>query len=301
MRSGLRGACLVLACPRIPIHPMVGRAVSFSEMEKLPVRSRNMNSMLSFTQLMAIALCWTSSARCDPKENGEIDSSSDLAGDVPKLPEPELIMAGGIEVEPIKKWNPQRVADDELPKLETPSEFKELVYEAPTAVWRVDGGFLGAFNYGEFGGALFFAKRDSVKWVKILDGHISHLKRFEGERYLAVGGIAHLGLTEGRAFLLSRNDSGKWTSRKVYETQVGVPQILGTAVVKSITAAESEKLIVIEMAFSPWSWDPLFGISRSGAVHFLGEREKLKGIDHGSAGLITIPLEWKQENEPEPE
>ena len=267
----------------------------------MPVRSRNMNSMLSFTLLVAIALCSTSSATCEPRGNSEIDPFSDDAGEVPKLSERELILAGGTEVEPIKTWNPQRVSDDELPKLETPNEFKDLVYEAPTAVWRVDGGFLGSFNYGEFGGALFFAKHDSVKWVKILDGHISHLERFEGERYLAVGGMAHLGLTEGRAFLLSRNDSGEWTSRKVYETQVGVPQILGTAVASSTPAAESEKLIVIEMAFSPWSWDPLFGISRSGAVHFLGEREKLKGIDHGSAGHITIPLEWKQEDEPEPE
>lgn len=233
----------------------------------------------------------------DPDPAEEVDPFADHGEQVPDPPKEGLFTAAGLTVKPVEGWNPKAIERADWPEVEPPTQFNRS-FEAPTAVWRIDGGFLASFNAGEFGGALFFARHDARKWSKILDAHVSHLERFEGDSYLAAGGLAHLETTEGRAFLLTRGETGKWKAKLAFETQVGVPLIIGTSFTIPVFEAKADKLIVIALD-SHWGWDPLFGISQAGAVHYLGERLKEKAPE-GGVGKPTDAPDTKPDGDEKP-
>ncbi len=195
-----------------------------------------------------------------------------------KLAKGEFFTAGaGWVVKPLSEWtSPELVPLEELPKIKAPTNFNRT-FDSPNKVWRVRGGYLASFDKGEFGGALFFAQHGAKRWTRILDAHIQHLVGFERDTFLAAGGLAHLQCV-GYAFIISRSNNGKWKANPVFKTRLGVPAVLGTTFTESNFEAKSEKLIVIGLD-PALAWKPLFGISRQGEVHYLGETLKTKEND----------------------
>lgn len=174
------------------------------------------------------------------------------------------------KVVPLSGWNPENIKREEWPDIRNPIEFNRR-FDRPTKIWRVEGGFFGAFDGGEWGGALFFATDRATKWTRIIDTHIQDLERFEGDTFLASGGLAHMSASMGAAYLITRKETGEWVPRKVFCSESGVPRITGTSSTDSFLAATSDKLIVLELEH-PLDPRLLFGIDRKGAVHYMGER-----------------------------
>lgn len=261
-----------------------------------------MTPSCSLSCLLAIAISAILAGAEDSNPEDVVDPFEDHPGQTPDLPKEGLFTAAGLTVKPVEGWNPKAVSREDWPDIEPPIQFNQS-FEAPTAVWRVDGGYLASFDAGEFGGALFFARQDAKRWSKILDAHVSHLERFEGDCYLAAGGLSHSETTEGRAFLLTIGKTGKWKAKLAFETQVGVPLILGTTFTNPFLEAKAEKLIVVALD-SHWGWNPLFGISGDGAVHYLGERPKRDEPEGGDAEIRNPSkpkLEGDEKLEPGPQ
>jgi hypothetical protein len=259
-----------------------------------------MNPLRYLIYSLAITICATIAGVADPTPEGQPDDPfADASKDDPKLLKGEFFTATGLTVKPHDGFNPRLVPRENWPDVAAPTAFN-LLFETPTAVWRIDGGFLASFDAGEFGAALFFSQHGAKRWIKIVDAHVAHLERFEGDSYLAVGGLLlNLDTTRGRAFLLTRSNTGKWKSKMVFETQVGVPLIVGTTFSDAFLEAKAEKLVVIALDSG---WNPLFGISRHGAVHYLGERLKQKESEQG-AGQPAIRPEADSEvsDKPQPD
>lgn len=260
-----------------------------------------MNPKRYLLYLFAITICATSKGVADPTPEPAPDPFAKNTEEGPKLLKGEFVTAAGLTVTPIEEWNTPLVARNEWPDVPAPTTFNRS-FEFPTAVWRIDGGFLASFDAGEFGGALFFLRHSAKQWSKIVDAHVSHLQRYEGDSYLAVGGLAHLQTTEGKALLITRGNTGKWKSRIVFETQLGVPSILGTTFSDTFLKAKAEKLIVLGLD-SQWGRKPLFGISRHGAVHYLGERLDQEDSEQADTGQpSTRPVSKSDEdNKPQSE
>jgi len=162
--------------------------------------------------------------------------------------------------------------EEELwPKVESPTRFNRL-YERPSKVWRHEGGYFGAFDAGEFGGGLFFVAANEEHWIRLVDTHVQDLARYDEDTFLTVGGLGHLSFTGGDAYLITRDASGKWTSRKVFASSDGIPRIIGVCGDSRFDELQSEKLYVIELDAPRAAELALFGIDREGALHYLGER-----------------------------
>ena len=141
------------------------------------------------------------------------------------------------------------------------------------------------------GGALFFAQHGAKQWTFILGSHIQNLVSLEGDTYLAVGGLAHTNYIGGQACVLSRSGKGKWKVNLIFQTEIGVPSILGTTITKPHFEGEGEKLIVLGLDPSV-AWKPLFGVSKQGAVHYLGETLDPKKSEQPGAGQpVTKPAD----------
>jgi hypothetical protein len=210
-----------------------------------------------------------------------------------KLAKGEFFTTTGLVVKPLNEWSrPESVPLNDLPEIKAPTTFNRA-FEVPSKVWRVDGGFLASFDRGEFGGALFFAQHGSKRWTKIIDAFVQHLVCFEGDSYLVLGGLSHLASIRGEAFILSRNNNGKWKFHSVFKTDLGVPVVLGTTFTVPIDEAKAEKLVVIGLD-SPWLVTPQFGISQQGTVHYLGvanEAKKNKESEpDGGANRRSMPI-----------
>jgi hypothetical protein len=247
-----------------------------------------------------IAICATIEGGADPAPEAELDPFNPTVEEL-KLLKGEFLTTAGRIVKPLEGCNPKLVLRDEWPDITAPTTFNRA-FDYPTAVWRIDGGFIASFNAGEFGGALFFWQHGSKQWIKIVDAHVSHLECFEGDSCLAVGGLAHFQTTEGKAILITRGKTGNWNSKIVFETEVGVPLILGTTFSNAIYKAKAEKLIVIGLD-SEWGWNTIFGISRNRAVHYLGENIKEKGSEQPVTGQSATRPVVKPEggDKPQPE
>lgn len=102
-------------------------------------------------------------------------------------------------------------AGEETPVIDVnPTNLREIrtpVREVPTVALRLDDGWLAASNRGEFGGELMFLADDGAAPVQVYDGNVSDLYRF-GTRLVALVGIAHLAIDEGRVLELRRDGDG---------------------------------------------------------------------------------------------
>ncbi|QQL45235.1 hypothetical protein [Sulfuriroseicoccus oceanibius] len=157
------------------------------------------------------------------------------------------------------------------PKVESPTSFNRL-FERPSKVWRHEGGYFGAFDAGEFGGGLFFVAANEERWIRLVDTHVQDLARFDKDTFLAVGGLGHRSFAGGDAYLITRDATGEWTSRKVFASSDGIPRIIGVCGDSRFDELQSEKLYVIELVAPRAAELALFGIDREGALHYLGER-----------------------------
>ena len=194
----------------------------------------------------------------------------------------EFETTAAFKVAPVAGWNPESIPSDCWPKIENPTSFNRH-FNRPFRIWRVDGGYFGAFDGGEWGGALFFATDGAPKWTRIIDTHIQDLERFDGDTFLASGGLAHLSLSGGAAYLITQLPTGEWQSRMVFSSEVGIPRVAGTSVTDIFMKAESKKLIVLGLEY-PMGREPFFGVDATGSIHYLGERTKNKPSEQGADG-----------------
>lgn len=180
---------------------------------------------------------------------------------------------------------PEETLRDLWPSIPSPLEFNRHFTE-PSKVWRVEGGCFAAFDGGEWGGALFFAQDKATRWTRVVDTHIQDLCRFEGDVFLASGGIAHMSHEGGKSFLITRKPTGEWQSRKVFQSDLGIPRIVGTTMTDPNGEAKSMKLVVLDVADSIGLPAPLMGVDSRGAICYLGFRV---GATNGDSNLPIKP------------
>ena len=114
-----------------------------------------------------------------------------------------------------------------------------------------------------------------MQWTRVIDEHIQDIEGFGGDCFLAVGGLSHLTLSGGAAFLVTRDKSGDWVSKKVFTSEAGVPAITGTSFTDAFLTADSKKLVVIGLRDS-LGIEPFFGVDSTGVVHYFGESLETK-------------------------
>ena len=186
------------------------------------------------------------------------------------------------KVNPTDGWSPVTLKKKSYPDISAPVQFNSYFSE-PASVWKVTGGFFAAFDGGEFGAGLFYASDSATAWTRILDSHVQDFQQFEGDSFLASGGLAHLSMASGDSFLVTRTASGGWACKKVFSSIAGVPRIVGTSMTVSYEAdADRTKLIVLELLY-PEGGSPLMGVDKDGAIYYLGERAEIQ------KGEQTVP------------
>ena len=218
----------------------------------------------------------------------------------------EFKTTAAISITPATGQNPEIIPSEDwgwrkLEKIEKPTNFNRH-FDRPFRIWRVDGGYFGAFDGGEWGGALFFATDDATRWTRIINTHIQDIECFEGDRFLATGGLAHLSLSAGTTYLVTRTPSGQWQARMVFSSDIGIPRVVGTSMTDAFLRAESKKLVVVGLEY-PLGREPFFGVDPTGAIHYLGERTKNKPSEQGGAGQPATAPESEAEGgeNPKPE
>ncbi len=199
----------------------------------------------------------------------------------------EFETTGSFKVAPVTGENPEIIPQDDwgwrnLEKIERPTSFNRK-FEVPFRIWRVAGGYFGAFDGGEWGGALFFAVDGATKWTRIINTHIQDLESYDygTDTFLAAGGLAHLSSSGGAAYILSRLANGEWQARLVFRSEAGIPRVAGTSATDLFLKAESKRLIVLGLE-SPLGREPFLGVDVTGAVHYLGERANKTSSEQGS-------------------
>ena len=208
-------------------------------------------------------------------ESDEIDPFSDNPPPQQQQATPkEFETTGVFKVTSAEGGNPESIPSADWPKIEMPTTFNRH-FDRPIKIWRVDGGYFGAFDGGEWGGALFFAAGGATKWTRIIDTHIQDLEQFEGDTFLATGGLAHMSLSRGSAYLITRLPTGEWQARMVFRSETGIPRVAGTSATDAFLKAESKNLIVLGLEDS-LDRQPFFGVDVTGAIYYLGERTKNK-------------------------
>ena len=233
----------------------------------------------------------------------EIDPFADTTPvEEEQAPPKKFETTGAFDVNPVEGWNPESLRPEDWPKIENPTNFNRY-FDRPFRIWRVEGGYFGAFDGGEWGGALFFATHEATKWTRIVETHVQDLERFEGDTFLATGGLAHLSLSGGAAYLITRLPSGRWQTRMVFSSEIGIPRVVGTSMTDAFLRAASKKLVVLGLDY-PLGRAPYFGVDPVGAIHYLGERvpNKQPSEQDGADQPATAPESKPEGNKtPKPE
>lgn len=232
-----------------------------------------------------------------PLAFGGVAMSDEINPFAAPVPPKQFHTTGQFIVSLVESWNSESIRPDDSPK-DNPTNFNRH-FDRPFSIWRVDGGYFGAFDGGEWGGALFFSTHDATKWTRIIDTHIHELRRFEGDTFLASGGLAHITLSGGAAYLITRLPSGRWQARMVFSSEVGIPRIIGTSTTVDFQRADSKKLIVLGLEH-PLGSEPFFGVDITGAIHYLGEHTKNKQSEQGGAGQPATAPESTPEGDEKP-
>jgi HEAT repeat protein len=90
----------------------------------------------------------------------------------------------------------------------TAMEHRTLTSQVPHIALRVDHGWLVGGNRGEWGGEAAFIGDDGSKQT-FLDANVEDIYHL-GRRYVAVTGIAHIGIDQGMIEALSQQADGRW-------------------------------------------------------------------------------------------
>jgi hypothetical protein len=178
---------------------------------------------------------------------------------------------GGFEVKPLAVSDPQ--TSKQAPDLPAPTRFNRA-FDRPATVWRASEGAFVSYLAGETGGALFFAEEKATGWERILEGRVEQLHAIGNKRYLTTGGTMHMERMTGAAHLVSMDHSGKWQVRKIYESHLGVPRIIGTTSLQSADGS-AVALTVFELdTKGAYPVDAIQGVTSDGVIHYLGRRLK---------------------------
>ncbi|MGH8105630.1 MAG: hypothetical protein ACREO2_04900, partial [Arenimonas sp.] len=100
----------------------------------------------------------------------------------------------------------------------------EVIEQVPTIALRAEGGWLAGSSRGEWGGELVFIKDGGVA-QKILDTNLEDIY-LHGDRYIAVTGLAHLGMNNGMLYELIPDKSDHWSARP-WRALPGAPRTSG--------------------------------------------------------------------------
>lgn len=117
-----------------------------------------------------------------------------------------------------------------------PEKRGEIVLRTPEVGIRVEGGWLVGSDRGEWGGELAFIKEDGSSEI-VRHGNVNAIHKL-GERYIAVMGLSHLGISWGKILDLSRQNDGSW--------QAKTWKILPAAPESSHRISEDEVLVIVE-------------------------------------------------------
>lgn len=208
----------------------------------------------------------------------------------PALAEEELEAEGfmtlaGFEVKPLRGRDPQIAKEG--PDLPAPTRFNRA-FDRPAATWRASEGYFVSYLAGEAAGALFFAEDKASGWEMLVDGRVDEILRVGNKRYIATGGVMHMEHMAGTVHLITMDKAGKWQVRKIYESHLGMPKVLGTS---SIGAADGSviPLAVFELdTKGAYPVDAIQGITPEGVVHYLGRRLK----ESTAAASVQAPDFW---------
>ncbi len=200
-----------------------------------------------------------------------------------------FVTLGGFEVKPLTGNDPQ--TSEQAPDLPAPTRFN-LAFDRPATVWRASEGRFVSFLAGETGGALFFAEEKATGWEMLVEGRVEQLRAIGNKRYLATGGTMQMERMTGTVHLVSMDHSGKWQVRRIYESHLGVPRIIGTT---SLQAADGSAvaLVVFELdTKGAYPVDAIQGVASDGTVHYLGRRLK----EATAAAPARVPGFWTPGN-----
>lgn len=242
------------------------------------------------TLKFAVVLCATQMLFAEPEPAVVVDPFS-VTEDPEKEPEKPVKFETtfGFSVKPFDQW-PRVLMPSQWPRIEAPTTFNSH-FEKPETVWEVDGGYLASFNGGEFGSALFYADRNGNQWTRILAEPVEHCVQVKGDRFLLSGGLGHLDTVAGKVFFLERTPDGKWSSKKVLESDFGIPTLIGESRTRRFGEDPEERLFVI--SFEPDGFNKnLLGIDGAGAVYPLGEKapaENAKTKSEPDPGIEKAP------------
>jgi hypothetical protein len=178
---------------------------------------------------------------------------------------------GGFEVKSLSGNDPQIAKQG--PDLPAPTRFNRGFDRAATT-WRASEGYFVSFLSGETGGGLFFAEEKATAWEMLVDGRVEQVQRVGDKQYLATGGTMQMERMNGTVHLIAMDKAGKWQARKIYESHLGVPRIIGTAVLES-AGGGGVPLTVIELdTKGAYPVDAIQGVTPDGVIHYLGRRLK---------------------------
>jgi hypothetical protein len=178
---------------------------------------------------------------------------------------------GGFEVKPLAGNDPP--TSKQAPDLPAPTRFNRA-FDRPATIWRASEGTFVSYLAGESGGGLFFAEEKATGWEMLVDGRVEQLQHLGNKQYLATGGTMHMERMAGAAHLISMDHSGKWQVRKIYESHLGVPHIIGTTTFQAANGA-AVPLTVFELdTRGAYPVDAIQGVTPEGVIHYLGRRLK---------------------------
>ncbi len=109
------------------------------------------------------------------------------------------------------KLNAHHLGDSEskdpvIPKFDTMVQLQDRNAVASQCL-KVEGGWIAAYNQGEFGSAVYWFSQDGKDKKKLSDHQINEFL-LEGDRIFAVEGLAHLGMSRGSMIEISKKSSG---------------------------------------------------------------------------------------------
>lgn len=100
-------------------------------------------------------------------------------------------------------------------------------FDRPKAMWKIDDGLLGAYDSGEFGGALFHFSKDGSQRMLIVGEHVDDVIQIGENEFLAAGGLEHLDLGTGALIAIERKKNRGWSTKVIARFFDGVAGIVG--------------------------------------------------------------------------
>jgi hypothetical protein len=175
-----------------------------------------------------LSMAWDVSAA-----NNQLDGLPDTNFDERRDPLPyEIDFVGAIASVPPP---PSSSSSGELPTRQNEWAVGFAREHARRIVLTVDDGWFVAFDAGEWGGSLWWYPRDRGPGRRLWDQNVRWLFR-DGANLIALGGLAHLSVSEGVALRLSKPQGSPWAI-------VGQHALLGAP--SAVTPDDTGRLVIV--------------------------------------------------------